>query len=397
MIMKPFLKIFFVVSLVAFCSVLSFAQSLSVDSQNNTGCAAPNGTVSASVDGETLGYSFKWYAGADETGALLSVQPTAANLQGGVYTVTATHNSTAAVLGPLSVMVLDDIIVPVVSVVVVSPQTSCVVNNGSLTAVVNGQGADYTYAWYQGTDLSGSVLSVNSTIGELTSLTYTVVVTHIVSGCQSMVSATVPSERIIPVATVELVSAYTNCAAPNGSLQAVPDGLAADYTYSWYRGNMHLGVGDQTIKDLKDGLYNVVVTHRLSQCKSPWMSARVPDESTFPTVLINVLSELTSCTTPNGSLQAVPGGPATEYTYAWFQGPRPEGPTLSTNQTLSQLSNDAYAVYAHVQGNGGRYDTGPAPDVFRFRASVVACNFMHFFEWRTKSCAFNGHGVVLYL
>jgi hypothetical protein len=342
--MKPLLKIFFVISLFSFCSTISIAQSLSVESQNNTSCATPNGTVSASVDGETLEYSFKWYEGADETGPLLSVQPTAANLRGGVYTVTATHNATAAVSGPLSVNVLDDIVVPVVSVVVVSPQTSCVVNNGSLTAVVNGQGADYTYAWYQGTDLSGPVLSMNQTIGQLTSLTYTVVVTHITSGCQSMVGAAVPGERIVPVATVELVSAYTNCAAPNGSLRAVPDGPAADYTYRWYKGSLHLGSGDQTIKELEDGLYNVVVTHRLSQCQSAWTSARVPNESLFPMVSINVLSELTSCTTPNGSLQAVPGGPATEYTYAWFRGPRPEGPVLSTNQTLSQLSNDGYTV-----------------------------------------------------
>ncbi|MBT1699191.1 T9SS type A sorting domain-containing protein [Fulvivirgaceae bacterium PWU4] len=344
--MKTLLRNLFAVTFFVFCSVLSFAQSLIISSQGNTSCAAPNGSASASVDGSTLNYTFRWYQGFDTTGPLLAVQPTAVNLQPGFYTVTATNNSTSAVVGPMSVIVQDERVIPSVSVNVLSNETSCAF--GSLQAVVApGLATDYSYSWFAGTTTGGPVLSTSATISGLSAGIYTVVAVNNFTQCESQVSAIVQYEQILINLSVTIVSDQTSCGLPNGSLQAVVAGSYSDYTFVWYQGAGTWGpvLGTSpALGSLSAGMYTVVATHKTSQCQAV-ISAMVQDQITPVIAYVEVLSNNTSCTVPNGQLRAVPQGLVADYTYEWYAGVTPYiSPILSVSHWVGSLPAGTYTV-----------------------------------------------------
>lgn len=345
--MKTLLRNLFAVTFFVFCSVLSFAQSLIVSSQGNTSCTAPNGSASASVDGSTLNYTFRWYQGFDTTGPLLAVQPTAVNLQPGIYTVTATDSSTSAVVGLMSVIVQDERVIPAVSVNVLSNETSCA--SGSLQAVVApGLAGDYSYSWFAGTTTGGPVLSTSATISGLSAGIYTVVAVNNFTQCESQVSAMVQYEQILINLSVTVVSDQTSCGLPNGSLQAVVAGSYSDYTFVWYPGAGTWGpvLGNTPVLgSLSAGMYTVVATHKTSQCQAV-ISAMVQDQTTLPVAYVQVLSNNTSCIEPNGELRAVPlQGAVGDYFYEWYAGVVPyASPVLSTSNEVEGLSAGIYTV-----------------------------------------------------
>lgn len=345
--MKTLLRDLLAVTLFVFCTTLSFAQSLVVDSQGNTSCAAANGIASASVDGSTLNYTFRWYQGFDNTGPLLAVQPTVVNLQAGIYTVTATNNSTAAVVGPMSVVVQDERVIPAVSVNVLSNETSCA--SGVLQAVVApGLPGDYSYSWFAGTTTGGPVLSTDATISGLSAGIYTVVAVNNFSQCESQVSAMVQYEQIFINLSVTVVSNQTSCGLPNGSLQAVVAGSYSDYTFVWYQGAGTWGpvLGtNPVLGSLPAGIYTVVAIHNTSQCQAV-VSAMVQDQTAPPAAYVEVLSNNTSCTEPNGELRAVPlQGAVGDYFYEWYAGVVPyASPLLSASNEVEGLSAGIYTV-----------------------------------------------------
>lgn len=344
--MKTLLRNFFAVTFFVFCIASSFAQSLLVNSQSNTSCGTPNGTASASVDGSTLDYTFRWYQGASDTGPLLAMQPDIVNLQAGVYTVKATHNSTAAVVGPVSVTVQNNVTSPVVSIEVLAPYTSCVSPNGSLRAVPVGSASDYSYAWYYGSSLP--LGQGGQTATGLQSGIHTVRVTHNLTQCQTYTSASVPNESTFPSVSVNILSHLTSCTSPNGSVQAVPGGPASDYTYAWYQGAIAQGAvlsTGQTLSQLTAGAYTVQTTHKsASQCKAT-ATVNVQDNRPTFSASVQVLQNATNCTSPNGALKAIPStGSASSYTYKWYAGTAPQGTLISTSQTLSNRLPGVYTV-----------------------------------------------------
>lgn len=343
--MKTLLRNLFAVTFFVFCIASSFAQSLVVDTQPNTSCGAPNGTASASVDGSTLDYTFRWYQGANVTGPLLAIQPDMVNLQAGTYTVTATHNSTAAVIGPELVTIQNNVTLPGVSIDVLSPYTNCVSPDGSLRAVPDGPAGDYSYAWYYGSSLP--LGQGGQTATGLQSGIHTVRVTHNLTQCQTFVSATVPDQSIFPSVSINILSHLTSCTSPNGSVQAVPGGPASDYTYAWYQGPVAQGTPlstGQTLSQLTAGAYTIQTTHKsATQCKA-MATVNVQDNRPVFSASVQVLQNATSCSSPNGALKAVPSGTASSYTYKWYAGTAPQGTLLSTSQILSNRAPGVYTV-----------------------------------------------------
>jgi large repetitive protein len=341
--MKTLLKKSFIVSLFFFCSPLLMAQPLSVITNNNTSCAQPNGAASATVNGQTQGYAFKWYAGPDETGPVISTQASALNLVEGTYTVKATDAITGAVIGPVSAVVLNETVIPVISVVVLSNVTSCVTPNGSLKAVVEGLTADYTFTWYDAATSVGSGPVLDSVAAGV----YSVSVIHNITQCETQVYATVADERVIPELSVEIVSNITSCTAPNGALKVNTGGQESDYFYEWYSGVVLYGGPlisvNSEATNLSEGTYTVVVTDKITQCLAI-LSASVVDEIVIPNVWIEVVSSQTSCAMPNGALKINVDGQVADYFYDWYPGVAPVGPVISQGVHATNLSAGTYTV-----------------------------------------------------
>jgi hypothetical protein len=284
----------------------------------------------------------------DVTGPLLAVQPNIANLQAGIYTVTATHNSTADVVGPVSVIVLDNRPTFSASVQVLQNVTSCISPNGALKAIPStGTASSYTYEWYAGSAPQGTLISTSQILSNRAPGVYTVLIRHKTSLCETVVSGTVQNQTPVGGITMQVLAPSTSCVSPNGALMVIPQGQLSSYTYAWYEGVVTTGPVLSTspqIYQLAALTYTVVVTHIATQCKAT-ISATVPDEAVIPVVSVNVLSNETSCVAPNGSLQALvaPGQPE-DYSYFWFAGTTPGGPALSTDATISGLSAGIYTV-----------------------------------------------------
>jgi hypothetical protein len=166
---------------------------VSINAFDNTSCTLPNGALTAFVNGSSSGYTFEWYQGHDISGPLLSVAPTTQHLSAGVYTVAVTDNNSGC-KSIVNAIIQDATVYPDVSVMVVSPNTSCTLSpNGELMAIVNGPLSDYTFQWFEGPFIfSGPLLSVTSVVDQLASGIYTVLVSNKYSGCESFANGHVP-------------------------------------------------------------------------------------------------------------------------------------------------------------------------------------------------------------
>jgi hypothetical protein len=148
--------------------------------QNNSNCVMPNGTASATVGGTTLGYTFLWY---DVTLNPLGVTgPTINSLAAGNYSVIATEVATN-IQTTIHFVIMDHLIVPHVTLES-HPNTSCTtVGNGTLVALFEGSHEDYSFAWYQGADPAGSLISTSVHLHDASAGSYTLQVTNLSSGC----------------------------------------------------------------------------------------------------------------------------------------------------------------------------------------------------------------------
>lgn len=339
--MKTLLKFSLIVLLCSFVNPRLFGQSIQINTQNNTSCGSPNGSVSASVDGVTQGYSFEWHAGADLTGPLLSTNAVASNLAGGIYTVSVTHDLTGVITGIASAFVQDAMQFPQVSVQIISHLTSCISPNGFLKAIVPAPASDYTFAWYKGTEDTGPVLSVSQSLYSSLAGIYAVKVTNKTTLCETVASATILDQTIKPTASISILSHATSCNNPNGSLKAIVTGPASNYIFRWYRGTDTSGPNistKQSINGLAAGSYTVSVKEQAPWCETIVTATVLPD------VFLNVVPTGGCNNITNGSLTAVVQGNPTRYDYLWYAGANFSGPVIGTTQTLSGLPAGLYSL-----------------------------------------------------
>jgi hypothetical protein len=234
--------------------------------QNQTSCVPPNGSASASVVGGSVGYTFEWYdVGFNPLGV---TSPIITNLPGGNYFVIVRDGSGAAV-GTSQVAIQIQTVAPEV-VLESIPNTSCIVasSNGALITSVSGNPSDYTYAWYEGADVQGSLISTASHLTDRSGGAFTLVVTDVVTGCSTTITGQITDAPAIPVINV-VATNNTNCTTPNGSLNAVTEQNSAQYSITWYDIGLNpLGITGPFADNLAAGNYAVIVTDGLTGCNS---------------------------------------------------------------------------------------------------------------------------------
>ncbi len=240
---------------------------------------------------------------------LWSTGATTANITGlsaGTYTVTVT-NTTTSCTNTCQAIVGSTVTPPTVTCAK-TDNSNCATPNGTATATATG----VTYLWSNG--------GTTSTITGLSNATYTVTVTSTTTGCTNTCSAIVATTTTLPTATCTPMD-NTNCATPNGSAMVTTN--ANQILWS-------TGATTANITGLSAGTYTVTVTNTTTSCTNT-CQAIVGSTVTPPTVTC-AKTDNSNCATPNGTATAT----ATGVTYLWSNG--------GTTSMITGLSNATYTV-----------------------------------------------------
>ncbi|MEM9834506.1 MAG: gliding motility-associated C-terminal domain-containing protein, partial [Bacteroidota bacterium] len=260
-------------------------------------------------------YRYDWYRGdtirlaPDFTGQVW------AGVMPGNYTVTATDIATnTCVSPPITVTVADESTLPIVTVEMENPYTTCdpLRPNGTLYAVSDGPPANFTYLWYD---------TLNQIVGDLprafnlTPQTYRVAVTDITTGCTTeAVGTIVRDEQIVIPPTVDIQSHMTNCAQPDGAATAAVNGDIDGYAFLFYDadGNplpdslIQVNESDLqvSVSQLAAGTYQVTATDLATDCVSEITFFDILDEGYTPPFRAETTPA--SCGDSNGSATIIP-------------------------------------------------------------------------------------------
>ncbi|MBL0082580.1 MAG: hypothetical protein IPP37_09160 [Saprospiraceae bacterium] len=176
----------------------------------------------------------------------------------------------------------------------------------------------YTFNWSNG--------STSEDINGLSQGTYSVTVSD-ASGCSAEASFVVENE--IQIHTLSSSPLATICTLSIGSIALMVD-PPGSYTFSWSN-----GATSQNISNLAEGFYTVTVTNSAG-CTNT-LETFIFAASNAISVTNVVVHDNTSCSMPNGSLEAIMLSPGT-YNFMWSNG--------GTTQTISNLAAGSYNVTA---------------------------------------------------
>ncbi|MBP6730542.1 MAG: DUF5011 domain-containing protein [Chitinophagales bacterium] len=308
-------------------------------SSTNTGCSGNTGSVTTSVTGGTIAYTYLW--------SNSSTSPSLTNLGAGTYVVTVTDDKGCSATASATVTSPANFTVSVSAVAVTCYGQS----TGSVTATVTGATGNINYAWNTGPN--------TASLNNQPAGTYQVTVTD-GSGCSKTASGTI-TQPAVPLA-VTVSTTNSTCGASTGSATATVTGNNGNTTYTWSGGN---GGNTATISSLGAGIYNVTVT--AGGCTAT--AAGAVNNSNGPT--LSILQNNPTCFgSTNGSATAVPSGGQQPYSYIWN--------TNSTSPSITGVIAGTYTVI--VTDNGGcaatRVVTLTQPDAITFNPTVtnVTCN-----------------------
>jgi hypothetical protein len=216
--------------------------------------------------------------------------------------------------------------------------------------------AGFTLQWFY-ESVAGAPVFTGSSQASLKEGDWYVRALHDATGETSMpVLLVVERLQENPVLTVELMSGFTNCAAPDGHLraQAVVSGQepAVVAAYTWYRGSAALDenklAAAAEISGLDAGTYTVLVASPASGCTA-LATVEVPDQTSTPVAVIHVDRPLNTCNTeePGAQLSASVAETTEGYSFYWFHGAPADTATADfRGDVYGNLEAGSYSVVA---------------------------------------------------
>ncbi len=175
-----------------------------------------NGVATASVDGNVINYTFDWYAAPTATGTPFYQGAEAGGLLDQIYTVVATDRITGCTGTTQVTVSKNPLTIPNPQIVVLSNVTSCIDDNGAMSASVNGNTSEYIFDWFVGNVPKATIDYTGEYIDELSVGLYTVVATSRVTGCVSGPDTDqIIEEKVLPEFDFTIIPA--SCEATNGS------------------------------------------------------------------------------------------------------------------------------------------------------------------------------------
>src|SRR5690606_38448141 len=178
-------------------------------------------------------------------------------------------------------------------------------------------------------------------------------------------SGNCPSPALTPTVTIDpgpqpietSTTDQTSCAAAvNGEAQVVDvnnEGLA-NYVVNWFDDSMNpIGSPGPALTGIAAGTYNAEVQSLITGCTN--LAPVTVDDGRIIPAITTGSTENTHCATPDGT--ATPNiqntvGPASEYTFTWYQGPDSGSPMISTDQTATGLDAGTYSVIVEHAATG---------------------------------------------
>jgi large repetitive protein len=282
------------------------------------------GKIVLPVNGGTAPYTYSWKNAAG------SVEGSSATLDGvnaGVY-----HLDVTDALGCLKSSSDFTITQPASAVSIAETigraADAC---NGTITLVVAGGTAPYTFAW------TGT--GVNATAQNQVDLcpgSYNLTVTD-ANGCRSVKSFNVPGTTSPPIRLTD--SVITNAGCPGGSLGGIAInfvGGRSPFTFAWYNVNNSSTVLsiEQNLKGQIAGKYYVKISDGIQSYQSGVIEIKGSD-TPLKVTLVSVKKE--SCVGNDGAIDIDVTGGAAPYTYQWDK-------VVGNIQDLTNIQANTYSV-----------------------------------------------------
>jgi large repetitive protein len=220
----------------------------------------PDGVAEASVDGQIVNHFFNWYTGETPAGEAFYTGPQVSGLSNQVYSVIAADMLTGCSDTTQVKIELNQQAIPVPNIEILSMVTSCVTDNGALTAFVEGNQSNYIFNWYIGSqekvaaDFSGEVYD-SLAIG-----VYGVTATSRITGCKSpIVDEEIIADPVYPDFDFDITP--SSCAEADGSAELVllNEVQVRDIIWSTQQGP----ITGPLLSNVPSGNYTVTVTSLL--------------------------------------------------------------------------------------------------------------------------------------
>jgi hypothetical protein len=220
--------------------------------------ARPDGVASADVGGDFVHYRFDWFVGKSVTGTSFYTGAEVGNLTTTDYAVRATNNSTGCSAQATISVPTNFAVIPAPTITVISNVTSCVADNGELSATVDGVTKDYIFDWRKGTSAPPPIDFTGEIYKKLGVGQYTVIATSRITGCVSgPATAPIKNEQQFPV--FDFLIQDASCEESNGSITIVVTDNATIEKVMWYQNGTFVAEGPN-LQNALAGIYQVTLT-----------------------------------------------------------------------------------------------------------------------------------------
>ena len=326
------------------------AISLNFGSVSHVSClGGSNGFATISVTGGTSPYSYLWSNGQTSS--------TATNLSAGNYSCVITDdNGCSTTSGTLTIVEPDSAI----TVDTIITDVSCNGgNDGSITILVSGGNAPYTYLWSTG--------STTNSINNLLAGVYSCSVTDL-NGCIVNVSTIIVEEPEFPISLSVTVDSISCNGGSDGTATIIASGGTEPYSYQWSN-----GMTTPFVDSLSFGVYSCTVTDD-NGCSVISQNFVVHQPLTISTTLS--ITNITCNSQNDGTVSATAAGGNSPYQYYCFD---EFDNLIDSGQTIGGLSIGNY--YVLVVDNNLCTDTSNftitqpvALSITSILTSAVSCN-----------------------